>query len=64
MAKHGLVLDHFRSAMHSFDKENPSHRQGIMDILLHAADLGNPTLKFDLATVWSLRVIQEFNNQV
>ena len=35
-----------------------------MDTLLHCADIGNPTLKFDLATVWSLRIIDEFNRQV
>lgn len=35
-----------------------------MNLVLHAADVGNPTLRFDLAAVWSLKVIKEFNRQV
>lgn len=32
-----------------------------MGMILHSADVGNPTLRFEMATVWSLRIIKEFN---
>ena len=64
MAKHPQVMQSFKEKMPSFNQENSEHRQAFMDMVLHSADVGNPTLKFDLATVWSLKIIQEFNNQV
>ena len=64
MAKHNFVMEHFISCMREFDKDKTEHRQSFMDIVLHASDVGNPVLKFELATVWSLRIIQEFNEQV
>lgn len=64
MAKHNFVMEHFISCIRGFDKENSEHRQSFLDIVLHASDVGNPVLKFELATVWSLRIIQEFNEQV
>jgi hypothetical protein len=64
MAKHNFVMEHFCSCVRDYNKENSEHRQSFMDLVLHAADVGNPVLKFELATVWSLRIIQEFNEQV
>lgn len=64
MAKHKAVMSEFSLVMTAYDKTNQSHRQAVMDMILHAADVGNPTYKFDLATVWSLRIIQEFNQQI
>ena len=31
---------------------------------MHSADVSNPALSFDLAKQWSLKIIDEFNNQV
>ena len=64
MAKHNFVMEHFIGSMREFDRENSDHRQSVADIILHACDIGNPVLKFEFATVWSLRIIQEFNDQV
>mmetsp|Transcript_25991 Transcript_25991/g.25584 ORF Transcript_25991/g.25584 Transcript_25991/m.25584 type:complete len:300 (-) Transcript_25991:33-932(-) len=64
MAKHKSVMENFDRTMREFNKENATHRQNVMDMLLHSSDVGNPTYKFDLATVFSLRIIQEFNQQV
>ena len=64
MAKHNFVMERFISTMREFDKSKADHRQSFMDIVLHASDVGNPVLKFELATVWSLRIIKEFNEQV
>lgn len=64
IAKHFTVIANFSQAMSNYDKTNAEHRQIVMDTLLHSGDVGNPTLRFDIATVWSLKVIQEFNTQV
>lgn len=64
MAKHNFVMERFISCIREYNKSNPEHRQSFLDIVLHASDVGNPVLKFELATVWSLRIIQEFNEQV
>ncbi|OMJ76066.1 hypothetical protein SteCoe_24672 [Stentor coeruleus] len=64
MAKHNFVMEHFISCMREFNKDNGEHRQSFLDIILHACDVGNPVMKFELATVWSLKIIQEFNEQV
>lgn len=64
MAKHNFVMEHFIGTMRNFDKTNQDHRQSVSDVLLHACDVGNPVLKFDLAMIWSLKIIQEFNDQV
>ena len=64
MAKHNFVMEHFISCIRGYDKTKQEHRQSFMDIVLHACDVSNPVMKFELATVWSLRIIQEFNEQV
>lgn len=64
MAKHNFVIEKFLSFIGNFNRDNKEHRQSFADIILHACDIGNPVLKFDLATVWSFKIIQEFNEQV
>lgn len=64
MAKHSSVIENFKNTMDNYNKANQEHAQTFMGMMLHCADVGNPTLKFDLATVWSLKVIKEFNQQV
>jgi hypothetical protein len=64
MSLHNFVIEKFLSAIRNYDISNEDHRQSFSDIILHACDIGNPVLKFDLATVWSFKIIQEFNEQV
>lgn len=64
MATHASVLQVFNSSMAAYSKANPVHRQNLMNMLLHSADVGNPTLKFDLAKKWSYCIIDEFAEQV
>lgn len=64
MTKHFSLMEKFSGIAASYNKEKPEHRQLTIEILLHAADVGNPALKFELATEWSLRIIKEFNLQV
>lgn len=64
MATHGLVLHSFTSCMPTFNRTNAVHRQTVFNMLLHSADVGNPTLKFELAQKWSYCIINEFTAQV
>lgn len=64
MGKHNFVMEKFLSVIGKYEKNNKDHRQSFADIILHACDIGNPVLKFDLATAWSFKIIQEFNDQV
>jgi hypothetical protein len=64
MARHKQVCDDFINVFENYDKSILSHRQKFMNYLLHCSDLGNQTLEFSLASVWSLKVLQEFNYQV
>jgi len=65
MAKHKTVMSDYTNIFTTgYDKNNQDHRQAVMSMVLHSADVGNPCYKFELATVWSLRIIQEFNQQV
>ena len=64
MSKHNFVMEKFVSVIRKFEIETSDHRQSFSDVILHACDIGNPVLKFDLATVWSFKIIQEFNEQV
>lgn len=64
MAKHKVVCEDFENAKTSFDKSQKSHRLSFLGYIMHCADLGNPTLNFPLAAIWSFKILQEFNNQV
>ena len=64
MALHGAVMNRFKETMPEFDYENPVHRQNVLGMAMHSADVSNPTLSFDLAKQWSLKIVDEFNNQV
>lgn len=64
MAKHNEVMDQFSAIMPIYNKQDDGHRQKVLDMILHTSDVGNPALCFELATVWSLRIVQEFNEQV
>ena len=43
-------------------KEKDKHLT--MEMLLHAADISNPTRQWDVYTKWTERVLGEFWNQV
>lgn len=64
MAKHNQCCSEFSESIQNYNIENESQRQKFMNYLLHCCDLGNQTLDFSLASIWSLKVIQEFNHQV
>jgi hypothetical protein len=52
----------FAEIQRIYDKEKDEHRQVYVDIILHACDIGNPTLDFPQAKEWAMKIIQEFND--
>jgi hypothetical protein len=48
----------------TFDYNNDTHRQGVIDMVIHTCDMGNPALEFCQAREWSYMILAEFNNQV
>jgi hypothetical protein len=64
MARHKVVFGDFEGVKGNYDKSQKFHRVSFMGYALHCTDLGNPTLDFPLAAIWSFKILQEFNNQV
>ena len=64
MAKHRQCCEEFSTAMQDYNKSDGIQKQQFINYLLHCSDLGNQTLDFSIAAVWSLKIVQEFNFQV
>lgn len=64
MARHKQCYDDFNDVIENYDISNSTHRQKFINYILHCCDIGNQALEFNLAAVWTLKIIQEFNQQV
>jgi hypothetical protein len=67
MSSHFNLLSKFREAVHSAGGWNPeqsSDKLLLLSILLHAADLSNPTRTWEASRTWANLVSTEFNAQV
>ena len=64
MANHKRNVTEFIEAMENYDAGNDVFRQRFINYILHSCDLGNQTLDFNIAVAWSLKITQEFNQQV
>ena len=67
MSSHFTLLTKFREAVHSnggWNPEQSSDKLLLLSILLHAADLSNPTRNWEHSRIWASLVSQEFNAQV
>jgi GAF domain-containing protein len=67
MSSHFNLLSKFRDSVHSSGGWNPeqsSDKLLLLSILLHAADLSNPTRPWEASRTWAGLVSQEFNAQV
>lgn len=63
MAKHKETEEKFENTMQSYSVKNRQHRVNFMSYILHSADIGNQSVNFPLAVLWSLRLCREFNQQ-
>ena len=67
MATHFNLLSKFREAVHSeggFSPQQNADQQLLISVLLHAADLSNPTREWETSKMWASLVSIEFNAQV
>lgn len=64
MARHKQVCDDYSLVIENYDRDNRSCRQKFANYLLHCADLGNQALDFEITSLWSLKILREFNFQV
>jgi hypothetical protein len=66
MSNHDLLQSRFVSLLTSlsFDKSSLDDRKLLCSVILHAADLSNPTRRFSQAFEWAERLGDEFQYQV
>jgi len=57
---HGALMTEFNSIKGSYDESNANHRQNLVNMLLHASDISNPTLEFSEYREWAFLVCEEF----
>jgi len=53
-------MTEFNSIKGSYDESNANHRQNLVNMLLHASDISNPTLEFSEYREWAFLVCEEF----
>ena len=67
MASHNVYLDflknYIKEAKEGEKKETPDINQKIMNVLIHSADISNPTKLFDIYFEWAKLVVEEFWDQ-
>ena len=67
MASHNVYLDflknYIKEAKEGEKKESPDLNQKIMNVLIHSADISNPTKLFDIYFEWAKLVVEEFWDQ-
>jgi hypothetical protein len=65
LSKHKNIVSQLEVYINNgFTIENISEQYFLSEIIVHAADLSNPTFTFSLCKEWSIKINQEFKNQV
>ena len=62
MSKHQHFVDFMNNALKE-NKINESDKQEYMDLIVHSADISNPTKIFDVYYKWANLVVEEFYHQ-
>ena len=62
MAKHNITIDFMKEIINNNNNEK-DHHQDYMDLLIHSADISNPTKKFNIYYKWAKLVVEEFFQQ-
>jgi hypothetical protein len=63
MTKHNSTIDFMKEINSDSKNEEKDYHQDYMDLLIHSADISNPTKKFDLYYKWAELVVEEFFQQ-
>ena len=64
LAHHMEITAQWNSLINKFTKDDKSHRMLLLQVLLKAADIGNPGKPFEIAKYWANMVQEEFFAQV
>lgn len=60
MSCHFALTQDFKNHPPTFDPNNEADRLLLIKVMLHAADIGNPVLPFNINKAWSEKVHREF----
>jgi len=63
MAKHNMTIDFMKEVTCDKKNKEKDYHQDYMDLLIHCADISNPTKKFDIYYKWAELVVEEFFQQ-
>lgn len=70
MARHNDIMTEFKLNLPKYLASTDgkdltvAEKHNLCGALVHAADIGAPTRDFEISKEWSLRISQEFTNQV
>jgi hypothetical protein len=63
MTKHNLTIDFMKEITSDKKSKEKDYHQDYMNLLIHSADISNPTKKFKLYYKWAKMVVEEFFQQ-
>ena len=63
MANHGASLNFMKKCLKEDYTKSQEDEQNFMNLMVHTADISNPTKKFDVYFQWAKLVVQEFYHQ-
>ena len=63
MTKHNLTIDFMKEITSDKKSKEKDYHQDYMNLLIHSADISNPTKKFHLYYKWAKMVVEEFFQQ-
>ena len=63
MIKHNLTIDFMKEITSDKKSKEKDYHQDYMNLLIHSADISNPTKKFHLYYRWAKMVVEEFFQQ-
>ena len=63
MSKHSLSINFLKKCLNENNKPEDNDKQDYMDLVIHTADISNPTKVFDIYFKWAKLVVEEFYDQ-
>ena len=63
MSKHSLSINFLKKCLSENNKPEDNDKQDYMDLVIHTADISNPTKLYDIYSKWAKLVVEEFYDQ-
>ena len=63
MSRHNLSINFLNKCLSDNNKPEDNDKQDYMDLVIHTADISNPTKIFDIYFKWAKLVVEEFYDQ-